>query len=409
MKMNDPILKAIIDKEFKRQQNNIELIASENIVSKDVLEAVGSILTNKYAEGYPEHRYYGGCEFVDQVENLAKVRAEYLFNTDYHINVQPHSGTQANMEVYSAMLDIGDTILSMGLEFGGHLSHSYPATMSGKLYNGVHYGVNKDTGLIDYDEVRQLAIKHKPKLILAGASAYPRKINFEAFKAIADEVGAYFMVDMAHIAGLVATGLHPTPFGLADFVTTTTHKTLRGTRGGMIFCKPEYAKKIDSAVFPKNQGGPLMHVIAGKAVCFLEASQPEFKEYQQNVVNNAKAMAETFINNGLNVITGGTDNHLLLLDLRNINITGKEAEDLLGMVNITVNKNAIPYDPEKPNITSGIRIGTPAVTTRGFTEQDCISVANLITNVLTYKEKSDIINTVRNEVRILTEKYPIYK
>ena len=407
--MNDPILKIIIDKEFKRQQNNIELIASENIVSKDVLEAAGSILTNKYAEGYPEHRYYGGCEFVDQVENLAKVRAEYLFHTDYHINVQPHSGTQANMEVYSAVLDIGDTILSMGLEFGGHLSHSYPATMSGKLYNGVHYGVNKDTGLIDYDEVRRLAIKHKPKLILAGASAYPRKINFEAFKAIADEVGAYFMVDMAHIAGLVATGLHPTPFGLADFITTTTHKTLRGTRGGMIFCKPEYAKKIDSAVFPKNQGGPLMHVIAGKAVCFLEASQPEFKEYQQNVVNNAKAMAETFINNGLNVITGGTDNHLILLDLRNINVTGKEAEDLLDKVNITVNKNAIPFDPEKPSITSGIRIGTPAITTRGFTKEDCIIVANLISNLLTHKENDDIINAVRNEVRILTEKYPIYK
>lgn len=409
MKMNDSILKAIIDKEFERQQNNIELIASENIVSKDVLEAVGSILTNKYAEGYPGHRYYGGCEFVDQVETLAKIRAQYLFNTEYHVNVQPHSGTQANMEVYSAMLDIGDTILSMGLEFGGHLSHSYPATMSGKLYNGVYYGVNKDTGLIDYDEVRQLAIKHKPKLILAGASAYPRKINFEAFKAIADEVGAYFMVDMAHIAGLVATGLHPTPFGLADFVTTTTHKTLRGTRGGMIFCKPEYAKKIDSAVFPKNQGGPLMHVIAGKAVCFLEASQPEFKEYQRNVVNNAKAMAKTFINNGLNVITGGTDNHLILLDLRNINVTGKEAEDLLDKVNITVNKNAIPFDPEKPNITSGIRIGTPAVTTRGFTKEDCIIVANLISNVLTHKENDDIINAVRNEVRILTEKYPIYE
>ena len=407
--MKDKIVQEIISKEFERQQNNIELIASENIVSKDVLEAVGSILTNKYAEGYPGHRYYGGCEFVDQVETLAKVRAEYLFNTEYHVNVQPHSGTQANMEVYSAMLDIGDTILSMGLEFGGHLSHSYPATMSGKLYNGVHYGVNKDTGLIDYDEVRQLAIKHKPKLILAGASAYPRKINFEAFKAIADEVGAYFMVDMAHIAGLVATGLHPTPFGLADFVTTTTHKTLRGTRGGMIFCKPEYAKKIDSAVFPKNQGGPLMHVIAGKAVCFLEASQPEFKEYQRNVINNAKAMAETFINNGLNVITGGTDNHLILLDLRNINITGKEAEDLLAKVNITVNKNAIPFDPEKPSITSGIRIGTPAITTRGFTEQDCINVANLISNVLTHKENDDIINAVRNEVRILTEKYPIYE
>lgn len=406
--IKDKEVEDIIKQEFNRQQNNIELIASENIVSEDVLKATGSILTNKYAEGYPSRRYYGGCDYVDLMENLAIERAQKLFSTDYYVNVQPHSGTQANMAVYSALLKEGDTILGMGLQFGGHLSHGYPITMSGKLYNSVQYGVKKDTGYIDYDQVRELALEYKPKLIIAGASAYPRIIDFNIFRSIADEVGAYLMVDMAHIAGLVAAGVHPSPFGIADVITTTTHKTLRGTRGGMIFCKPDLASKIDKAVFPMNQGGPLMHVIAGKAVCLGEALSEEFRKYQKQVVLNAKAMSKRFIENGIELVTGGTDNHLMLLNLKSINITGDVAEKALGNVNITVNKNAIPFDTEKPSVTSGIRIGTPAITTRGFNEDECIKIADLITKVLTNIDKSDIIDDVKDEVKVLTDNHPIY-
>lgn len=406
--IKDKEVEDIIKQEFDRQQNNIELIASENIVSEDVLKATGSILTNKYAEGYPSRRYYGGCDYVDLMENLAIERAQKLFSTDYYVNVQPHSGTQANMAVYSALLKEGDTILGMGLQFGGHLSHGYPITMSGKLYNSVQYGVKKDTGYIDYDQVRELALEYKPKLVIAGASAYPRIIDFNIFRSIADEVGAYLMVDMAHIAGLVAAGVHPSPFGIADVITTTTHKTLRGTRGGMIFCLPDLAGKIDKAVFPMNQGGPLMHVIAGKTVCLGEALSEEFKKYQKQVVLNAKAMSKRFIENGIELVTGGTDNHLMLLNLKSINITGDVAEKALGNVNITVNKNAIPFDTEKPSVTSGIRIGTPAITTRGFNEDECIKIADLITKVLTNIDKSDIIDDVKDEVKVLTDNHPIY-
>ena len=399
----------IIAEELTRQQNNIELIASENIVSEDVLMATGSILTNKYAEGYPNARYYGGCEVVDKIENLARNRACELFKTDYYVNVQPHSGSQANTAVYFAMLEVGDTVMGMSLDCGGHLTHGHPITYSGKMYNFIHYGVTENTNRIDYNQMLKLAKEHKPKMIVCGASAYPREINFEKIRSICDEVGALMMVDMAHIAGLVAAGLHQSPFGIADFITTTTHKTLRGTRGGMIFCKPEYAKKIDSAVFPKTQGGPLLHSIAGKAVCFGEALQPEFVDYQKQVIRNAQVMATEFIDAGIDVITGGTDNHLILLDLRKIKITGKLAEKLLDKVNITVNKNAIPFDPEKPNVTSGLRIGTPAITTRGFTEHDCMKVAQLIVKTLTCNEDSGIIDSVRDEVAKLIAKYPIYK
>ena len=406
---NDKEVESIINEELERQQNNIELIASENIVSEDVLKATGSILTNKYAEGYPGARYYGGCEVVDKIEELARTRAKELFNTDYHVNVQPHSGSQANTAVYFAMLEAGDIVMGMSLDCGGHLTHGHPITYSGKTYNFIHYGVTKDTNRIDYDQMLLLAKEHKPKMIVCGASAYPREINFEKIRSICDEVGALMMVDMAHIAGLVAAGLHQSPFGIADFITTTTHKTLRGTRGGMIFCKPEYAKKIDSAVFPKTQGGPLLHSIAGKAVCFGEALQPEFVDYQKQVIRNAQVMANEFMDAGIDVITGGTDNHLILLDLRKIKITGKLAEKLLDKVNITVNKNAIPFDPEKPNVTSGLRIGTPAITTRGFTEHDCMKVAQLIVKTLTCNEDSGIMDSVRDEVAKLTAKYPIYK
>ena len=405
----DKEVEDILNKELLRQQNNIELIASENIVSEDVLTATGSILTNKYAEGYPNARYYGGCEVVDLIEDLARNRAKELFNTDYHVNVQPHSGSQANTAVYFAMLNFGDTVLGMSLDCGGHLTHGHPITYSGKSYNFIHYGVTEQNGRIDYKQMFDLAVEHKPKMIVCGASAYPREIDFETIRKICDQVGALMMVDMAHIAGLIAAGLHTTPFGIADFITTTTHKTLRGTRGGMIFCKPEYAKKIDSAVFPKTQGGPLLHSIAGKAVCFGEALKPEFINYQQNVINNAKAMARVFLDGGINLVTGGTDNHLLLLDLRSIKMTGKLAEQLLDKVNITVNKNAIPFDPEKPSITSGIRIGTPAITTRGFTENDCMKVAQLMIKVLTNNDNCDILDTVKDEVKQLTDKYPIYK
>ena len=406
---NDKEVESIINEELERQQNNIELIASENIVSEDVLKATGSILTNKYAEGYPGARYYGGCEVVDKIEELARSRAKELFNTDYHVNVQPHSGSQANTAVYFAMLEVGDIVMGMSLDCGGHLTHGHPITYSGKTYNFIHYGVTKDTNRIDYDQMLSLAKEHKPKMIVCGASAYSREIDFTRIRQICDEVGALMMVDMAHIAGLIAAGLHQSPFGIADFITTTTHKTLRGTRGGMIFCKEEYAKKIDSAIFPKTQGGPLLHSIAGKAVCFGEALKPEFKEYQNQVIKNAKAMAKVFIDNGIDVVTGGTDNHLLLLDLRKIKITGKLAERILDNINITVNKNTIPYDPEKPSVTSGIRIGTPAITTRGFTEKDCEKVATLIVKALTNNEDNGIMDVIKGEVANLTAKYPIYK
>ena len=395
-----------IEKEVARQRGNIELIASENFVSEAVLEAVGSPLTNKYAEGYPGKRYYGGCECVDIAEDLARERAKKLFGCD-HVNVQPHCGAAANTAVYFAMLNPGDTILGMNLAHGGHLSHGSPVNISGKYYNVIPYGIDDNTHRIDYDEVRRLALEHKPKMIVCGASAYPRIIDFAKFSEIAKEVGAYLMVDIAHIAGLVVAGLHPNPVPYADFVTTTTHKTLRGPRGGMIMCKEEYAKAIDKAVFPGLQGGPLMHVIAGKAVCFKEALSDEFKEYQTQVVKNAKALAEGLVAEGFDLVSGGTDNHLMLVDLRNFKITGKEAEKRLDEVNITVNKNAIPNDPESPFVTSGIRIGTPASTSRGFKEEDMKIIAKLIALTLgeNFEEKKE---EIRAEVKKLTDKHPLY-
>ena len=395
-----------IEKEVARQRGNIELIASENFVSEAVLEAVGSPLTNKYAEGYPGKRYYGGCECVDIAEDLARERAKKLFGCD-HVNVQPHCGAAANTAVYFAMLNPGDTILGMNLAHGGHLSHGSPVNISGKYYNVIPYGIDDNTHRIVYEEVRRLALEHKPKMIVCGASAYPRIIDFAKFSEIAKEVGAYLMVDIAHIAGLVVAGLHPNPVPYADFVTTTTHKTLRGPRGGMIMCKEEYAKAIDKAVFPGLQGGPLMHVIAGKAVCFKEALSDEFKEYQTQVVKNAKALAEGLVAEGFDLVSGGTDNHLMLVDLRNFKITGKEAEKRLDEVNITVNKNAIPNDPESPFVTSGIRIGTPASTSRGFKEEDMKIIAKLIALTLgeNFEEKKE---EIRAEVKKLTDKHPLY-
>ncbi|MEG0457050.1 MAG: serine hydroxymethyltransferase, partial [Oscillospiraceae bacterium] len=374
VKQYDQEVGAAMDSELTRQRRNIELIASENIVSPAVLAAMGSILTNKYAEGYPAKRYYGGCECVDVVENIAINRAKELFGAE-HANVQPHSGAQANLAVYFSILKPGDTVLGMNLAHGGHLTHGSPVNMSGSYYNFVPYGVSDDTNTIEYDKLRTLAIENKPKLIVAGASAYPRIIDFEKISQIAKEVGAYFMVDMAHIAGLVATGLHPSPVPYADFVTTTTHKTLRGPRGGLILCKAEHAAKVNKAIFPGTQGGPLMHIIAAKAVCFGEALKPEFKEYQQLVVDNSKALAKALIEKGFKLVSGGSDNHLILLDLRNFNITGKELEHRLDDVYITVNKNAIPNDPESPFVTSGIRIGTPAITSRGLKPVDMEVIA----------------------------------
>ena len=395
-----------IESELERQRNKIELIASENFTSKAVMEAMGSYMTNKYAEGYPQNRYYGGCECVDIVEDLARDRAKKLFGAE-HANVQPHSGAQANMAVYQAVLTPGDTVLGLNLSHGGHLTHGSKVNSSGKLYNFYAYGVKEDDGRIDYEEVEKLAMEHKPKLIVTGASAYPRIIDFKRFKEIADKVGAMLMVDMAHIAGLVAVGLHPNPVEYADFVTTTTHKTLRGPRGGMILCKEKYAKQIDKAVFPGIQGGPLMHVIAGKAVCFKEALQPEFKTYQEQVIKNAKVLAEELQKHGFKLLSDGTDNHLILIDLRNKRITGKELEVRLDEVGITINKNSIPYDPEKPSITSGIRIGTPAVTTRGFKEGEMKKIANLINetvnNYETNKEK------IREEVQNICREFPLYE
>lgn len=396
-----------IELEFARQQENIELIASENIVTKAVMEAQGSVLTNKYAEGYPGKRYYGGCEFVDIVEDIARDRAKELFGAEY-VNVQPHSGAQANMAVYFTILEQGDTVLGMNLAHGGHLTHGSPVNFSGVQYNFVEYGVTEDTNVIDYNDVREKALAHKPKLIVAGASAYPREIDFAKFREIADEVGALFMVDMAHIAGLVAASLHQNPVPYADFVTTTTHKTLRGPRGGMILCKEEWGKKIDKSIFPGIQGGPLMHVIAAKAVAFGEALQPEFKAYAQQVITNAKVLGEALEAEGIKTVSGGTDNHLLLLDVRSLNLTGKEAEALLDEVHITANKNAIPFDPEKPFVTSGVRIGTPAITSRGFKEEDMKEVASIIALVLKNPNDAAIKAEAITRVKSLTDAHPIY-
>jgi glycine hydroxymethyltransferase len=393
-----------INRELNRQRTKIELIASENFVSKAVLGALGTVLTNKYAEGYPGDRYYGCCEFVDEVEDLARRRAQKLFGAE-HVNVQPHSGSQANQAVYFATLNSGDLVLGMDLSHGGHLTHGSSVNQSGKYYNFVHYGVSRETGTIDYEEVRDLALKHMPKMIVAGASAYPRIIDFEAFREIADQVGALLMVDMAHIAGLVAAGLHPSPVPHADFVTTTTHKTLRGPRGGMILCRQKYARAVDNAIFPGIQGGPLMHVIAAKAVALKEALEPDFIEYQKNVVANAKALAQGLIEHGFNLCTNGTDNHLLLVDLRNKKVTGKEANSLLDEIGITVNKNAIPFDAESPMVTSGIRLGTPAVTSRGFNQEAMREIAEIIDSTLTgTKEKGQI----QQQVRDLCNRFPLY-
>lgn len=405
LKIADPELYSAIEGELNRQRNNIELIASENVVSENVLLAAGSVLTNKYAEGYPEHRYYGGCSSVDIAEKLAVERAKKLFGAD-HANVQPHSGANANFAVYFAVLQPGDTIMGMDLAHGGHLTHGSKVTVSGKYFNSVGYGVSEKTSVIDYDDLEKKVKEVKPKIFVCGASAYPRVFDFKRIREICDAVGAYMMVDIAHIAGLVATGLHPSPVPYADFVTTTTHKTLRGPRGGLILCKEQYAKIIDKAVFPGTQGGPLMHIIAAKAVAFGEALKPEFKAYQEQILKNAKAMSEEFLSLGVNLVSGGTDNHLMLLDLSDKDVTGKDLEEMLDKVNITLNKNAIPFDKQKPFIASGVRIGTPAVTTRGFKEEDCRLVARLITKIINEKEAA--FDYVRTEVKRLTEKYPLY-
>lgn len=391
--------------ELTRQQHNIELIASENIVSKAVLAATGSVLTNKYAEGYPSKRYYGGCQYVDVVEDIARERAKKLFGAE-HANVQPHSGANANLAVYFALVQPGDTILGMSLAHGGHLTHGSPVNLSGKYYNFISYELSGETQRIDYEEVRRLALEHKPRLIVAGASAYPRVIDFEKFRAIADEVGAYLMVDMAHIAGLVAAGLHPNPVPFADVVTTTTHKTLRGPRGGMILCRESLAKQIDKAIFPGMQGGPLMHVIAGKAVALGEALTEEFRDYQQRIVKNAAVLADALIEQGFNLVTGGTDNHLMLLDLQNFGITGKELEHRLDEVHITANKNAVPNDPASPFVTSGLRVGTPAVTSRGFGEAEMKRIAVWMKEVIVNFEESR--ERITKEVIELCERFPIY-
>lgn len=405
LKMVDPeIYKSVFD-EIGRQQSKIELIASENFVSEAVLETVGTPLTNKYAEGYPGKRYYGGCEFVDVAENLAIERAKKLFGAE-HVNVQPHSGAQANTAVYFAVLDPGDVILGMDLSHGGHLTHGMSKNVSGKTYKAVSYGVDPETMMLNYDEILRIAREAKPKIIVAGASAYPRIIDFAKFKEIADEVGAYLFVDMAHIAGLVATGLHPSPIPYADFVTTTTHKTLRGPRGGMILCKEKYAKQIDSAIFPGQQGGPLMHVIAGKAVSFKEALEPSFVKYQEQVLKNAKALSNALIECGFKILTGGTDNHLMLVDLSDTGVTGKEMQIRLDEVNITCNKNGIPFDKQSPFVTSGVRLGTPAVTTRGMNGDDMKEIAQCIYLTLTDFESSK--DFIKEKVKTLNDKYPLY-
>lgn len=398
-----------IEKELARQENGLELIASENFVSESVMEAVGSAMTNKYAEGYPNKRYYGGCDFVDIVESLAIERAKELFGAKF-ANVQPHSGSQANMAAYRSLIDLGDCILGMRLDHGGHLTHGKNVNFSGSDYRVVSYSVKKDDELIDYKEIRKLALENHPKLIVAGASAYPRTIDFKKFREIADEVGAYLVVDMAHIAGLVATGLHPSPVPYAHITTSTTHKTLRGPRGGLILTNDEeIAKKIDKIIFPGIQGGPLMHVIAGKAVAFKEALSPEFKKYQEQVVKNAKTLADTLIKNKVRVVSGGTDNHLILVDLTSLNITGKDAEKTLEKVHITVNKNGIPYDTKSPFITSGIRLGTSALTTRGMKEEEMVLIGNLIVKALQNSNNVEILQSIVEEINILCKKFPLYK
>lgn len=407
LKRTDPEVFQAIQKEIERERKNIVLIASENYASPSVLEVQGSVFTNKYAEGYPGRRYYGGCEYADTVENLAVERAKELFGAD-HVNVQPHSGSQANMAVFFSVLKPGDAILSMSLSHGGHLSHGSSVNFSGTFYKTISYGVNRDTGYIDYDEVRRLALENRPKMILVGASAYSRIIDFRKCSDIAKEVGAYLMADIAHIAGLVAAELHPSPVPYADFVTTTTHKTLRGPRGGMILCKAEYAKAIDKMIFPGIQGGPLVHVIAAKAVALKEALTPGFRDYQAMVVKNAKKLAEELIHRGFNIISGGTDNHLMLIDLTSKNITGKEAEEALGKARITVNKNVIPYDERSARITSGIRLGTPCVTTRGMGEAEMVEISDVISTVIQNNKNAEAISTLTKRVDSLCDKFPIY-
>lgn len=395
----------LMEKELKRQREGIELIASENFASEAVMEAMGSHLTNKYAEGYPSKRYYGGCEIVDEVEEIARNRAKELFGAE-HVNVQPHSGSQANMAVYFTILEPGDTVLGMDLSHGGHLTHGSPINFSGKLFNFVSYGVDSETETINYEKVREIALQHKPKLIVAGASAYSRIIDFKKFKEICDEVGAYFMVDMAHIAGLVAAGEHPSPVPYADFVTSTTHKTLRGPRGGLILCKEKYAKALDKNIFPGMQGGPLMHVIAAKAVCFKEALDPNFKTYMKNVVLNCKVLGEELVKYGFKLVSNGTDNHLILVDLTNKDITGKEAENLLDSIGITVNKNTVPNETRSPFVTSGVRIGTAAVTTRGFDTEAMKEIATIINDAI--ENRNSDLNVLRERVKTLCAKYPLY-
>jgi glycine hydroxymethyltransferase len=407
LSQQDSQLYAAMQDELKRQRTKIELIASENFVSEAVMEAQGSVLTNKYAEGYPGRRYYGGCEYVDVAENIARDRAKEIFGAE-HVNVQPHSGAQANMAVYFTILEQGDTVLGMNLSHGGHLTHGSPVNFSGIQYNFVEYGVDEDTHVINYDVVLEKAREHKPKLIVAGASAYPRAIDFKRFREIADEVGAYLMVDMAHIAGLVAAGLHQNPVPYADFVTTTTHKTLRGPRGGMILCKEEFAKKIDKSIFPGIQGGPLMHVIAAKAVAFGEALQDSFKEYAQNIISNANRLAEGLNKEGIDLVSGGTDNHLLLVDLRSLGLTGKVAEKVLDDIGITVNKNTIPFDPESPFVTSGVRIGTAAVTSRGFGHEEMDEIASIIAFTLKNHEDEAKLEEASKRVEDLTSKFELY-
>ena len=402
-KVDAEIFEAIKNEE-NRQKYTIELIASENFVSPEVLEAQGSVLTNKYAEGYPGKKYYGGCKYIDVVENLAIERAKEIFKAE-HANVQPHSGSQANMAVYFSVLEVGDTILAMNLSHGGHLTHGSPVNFSGRFFNIIPYGVEKDTGRIDYNNLRELAIKNKPKLIIAGASTYPREIDFSAFRSIANEVGAYLMADIAHIAGLIVAGLHQSAVPHCHFVTTTTHKTLRGPRGGLILCKEEYGRAVDKTIFPGIQGGPLMHVIAAKAVCFKQAMTPEFMNYQKQIVKNAKTLAEELVELGYNLVSGGTDNHLMLMDLRNKEITGKQAEKALEEAGITVNKNMIPFDPQKPWVASGIRIGTPAVTTRGMKEKDMGVIAEMMNRVLSDTENQKIKDEVREEVESFCKKF----
>ena len=408
VKRDDKEIYDLINKELKRQQDGIELIASENIVSKAVMEAMGSYLTNKYAEGYPGKRYYGGCHVVDEIEQIAIDRAKELFGAE-HANVQPHSGSQANMAVYFSVLEPGDTVLGMDLSHGGHLTHGSPVNFSGRLFNFVSYGVDKETEVIDYDNVRKIALEAKPKLIVAGASAYSRIIDFPKLREIADEVGALLMVDMAHIAGLVAAGVHPSPVPYADFVTSTTHKTLRGPRGGLILCKEKYAKLIDKNIFPGMQGGPLMHIIAAKAVCFKEALEPSFKEYGAQVVKNCKRLAEELIKRDFKIVSGGTDNHVFLVDLHNKEVTGKETENLLDRVGITLNKNTVPNETRSPFVTSGVRIGTAAVTTRGFKEEDMVVIAEIIDEAIKNRENEEALEKLKVKVKALCDKYPLYE